>query len=82
MVKEGSLFSLFGRIEEGLCNINLFFKTENMNWFWRFSIAKSEKMAKNCYISIFGFHCIAKNKKVEALMKDSYIIVWVLARID
>jgi hypothetical protein len=53
-----------------------------MNWFWRFSIAKSEKMAKNCYISIFGFHCIAKNKKVEALMKDSYIIVWVLARID
>jgi hypothetical protein len=40
-------------------------------------------MAKNCYISIFAFRCIAKNKKVEALlMKDSYIIVWVLARFD
>jgi hypothetical protein len=31
-------------------------------WFWRFSIAKSEKINyKNYQIPILGFHCVTKN---------------------
>jgi hypothetical protein len=37
-------------------------KNSKKKWFWRFSVARSEKI-KNRQIQIFGFYCVAKNLK-------------------